>query len=153
MFASSINNSCLDSGLLRLQLYYCCYYCRSTARFFSRTSNFFPKRRYYHYKIRTYSTGNFGKATLSRKQSAVAYLSRTRVNQLPGFSLPFSSSRATSGTNHGSHPQRKMSPKLVPNEPEKVMVIREVTPGIITLSVPFARFGQLRVGGRGTIGE
>lgn len=44
-----------------------------------------------------------------------------------------------------------MSSKLVPSNPSEVMVIRNITPNVVTLSVPFARFGVLEVGGRGTI--
>lgn len=45
-----------------------------------------------------------------------------------------------------------MSSKLVPSDPAKVMVIRDVVPKVITtLSVPFWRFGRIKVGGRGTI--
>ncbi|ELR04820.1 hypothetical protein VC83_07054 [Pseudogymnoascus destructans] len=44
-----------------------------------------------------------------------------------------------------------MAPKLVPSNPSAVMVIRDITPNITTLSVPFARFGLFRVGGRGTV--
>ncbi|KAH6651862.1 beta-lactamase-like protein [Truncatella angustata] len=44
-----------------------------------------------------------------------------------------------------------MSSKLIPLTPSDVMVIREITPNVITLSVPFSRFGLVRVGGRGTI--
>ncbi|KAI1001381.1 hypothetical protein K3495_g6819 [Podosphaera aphanis] len=40
---------------------------------------------------------------------------------------------------------------LIPTNPEEVMVIRDLLPGVTTLSVPFARFGKLRVGGRATI--
>lgn len=32
------------------------------------------------------------------------------------------------------------------------MVIRNVTPNIVTFSVPFARFGRIKIGGRGTLG-
>jgi hypothetical protein len=47
-----------------------------------------------------------------------------------------------------------MTSKLVPSNPEKVMVIRDVVPKTITtLSVPFFRFGKIKIGGRGTIGE
>ena len=46
-----------------------------------------------------------------------------------------------------------MASKLVPANPSEVMVIRSVTPNITTLSVPFLRFGRIRIGGRGTIGE
>ncbi|KAF2180828.1 hypothetical protein K469DRAFT_714406 [Zopfia rhizophila CBS 207.26] len=45
-----------------------------------------------------------------------------------------------------------MSLKLVPSDPAKVMVIREVVPNVITtLSTPFWRFGRIKIGGRGTI--
>lgn len=46
-----------------------------------------------------------------------------------------------------------MSDKLVPKTPSDVMVIRDITPNVVTLSVPFARFGMIRVGGRATIGK
>jgi len=45
-----------------------------------------------------------------------------------------------------------MAPLFPPN-PSGLMVIRAVTPDIITMSLPFARFGVLRFGGRGTLGE
>ncbi|KAI9696388.1 MAG: hypothetical protein M1836_005666 [Candelina mexicana] len=45
----------------------------------------------------------------------------------------------------------KMSSKLIPHNPESVMVIRKVTPNIITCSAPFLRFGRFKIGGRGTI--
>ncbi|KAF2027619.1 hypothetical protein EK21DRAFT_114707 [Setomelanomma holmii] len=45
-----------------------------------------------------------------------------------------------------------MSSKLVPSDPAKAMVIRDVVPRVITtLSVPFWRFGRVKIGGRGTI--
>ena len=46
-----------------------------------------------------------------------------------------------------------MSSKLIPSNPDKVMVIRNITPDIVTLSVPFARFGRINIGGRGTLGS
>lgn len=46
-----------------------------------------------------------------------------------------------------------MSSKLIPTNPSDVMVIRHVTPNVVTLSLPFLRFGTLKIGGRGTIGE
>jgi hypothetical protein len=42
-------------------------------------------------------------------------------------------------------------PALTPTNPEEVMVIRKINQFITTLSVPFWRFGRLRVGGRGTL--
>ena len=45
----------------------------------------------------------------------------------------------------------KSAAKLIPSDPAKVMVIRDVTPRITTLSVPFLRFGLLKVGGRATL--
>jgi len=41
--------------------------------------------------------------------------------------------------------------KLVPNNPSEVIVIRQVTSNITTLSVPFARFGRIKIGGRATL--
>lgn len=44
-----------------------------------------------------------------------------------------------------------MSSKLIPANPADVMVIRNVTPNVATFSVPFARFGRIKIGGRGTL--
>ncbi|RSL56859.1 hypothetical protein CEP54_008599 [Fusarium duplospermum] len=44
-----------------------------------------------------------------------------------------------------------MSSKLIPSKPEDVMVIRNVTPNIATFSVPFSRYGKIKIGGRGTV--
>ncbi|ODA78755.1 hypothetical protein RJ55_06138 [Drechmeria coniospora] len=44
-----------------------------------------------------------------------------------------------------------MSAQLIPSDPDTVMVIRNVTPNVATFSVPFLRFGRIRVGGRGTL--
>ncbi|OAA61617.1 hypothetical protein SPI_04476 [Niveomyces insectorum RCEF 264] len=44
-----------------------------------------------------------------------------------------------------------MSTKLIPSNPADVMVIRDLTPNVITLSVPFSRFGLVEVGGRCTV--
>ncbi|KAL2149869.1 hypothetical protein VTH82DRAFT_7545 [Thermothelomyces myriococcoides] len=44
-----------------------------------------------------------------------------------------------------------MSSKLIPPNPDEVMVIRDVTPNVVTFSVPFLRFGRFPIGGRGTI--
>jgi hypothetical protein len=41
--------------------------------------------------------------------------------------------------------------KLIPSDPEKVMVIRHLTPQIMTCSTPFLRFGRIKIGGRGTV--
>ena len=45
----------------------------------------------------------------------------------------------------------KSAAKLIPSDPAKVMVIRDVTPNITTFSTPFLRFGLLKIGGRGTL--
>ncbi|KAJ5238868.1 hypothetical protein N7468_003487 [Penicillium chermesinum] len=42
-------------------------------------------------------------------------------------------------------------PQLFPANPSASMVIRNVTPNIITMSLPFARFGIVRFGARGTL--
>ncbi|KAL2161322.1 hypothetical protein VTH06DRAFT_8543 [Thermothelomyces fergusii] len=44
-----------------------------------------------------------------------------------------------------------MSSKLIPPNPDEVMVIRDVTPNVVTFSVPFLRFGRFPIGGRGTV--
>ncbi|KAJ3572969.1 hypothetical protein NPX13_g4866 [Xylaria arbuscula] len=44
-----------------------------------------------------------------------------------------------------------MSEKLIPNNPSKVQVIRNVTPNVVTVSVPFLRFEKIPIGGRATI--
>ncbi|KAE8378595.1 beta-lactamase-like protein [Aspergillus bertholletiae] len=44
-----------------------------------------------------------------------------------------------------------MAPQLFPKNPSEVMVIRNVTSDVITMSLPFARFGHLKFGGRGTL--
>jgi len=41
--------------------------------------------------------------------------------------------------------------KLEATNPEEVMVIRSINPYVTTLSVPFWRFGLIKVGGRGTL--
>lgn len=46
-----------------------------------------------------------------------------------------------------------MSSKLIPANPDKVMVIRNVAPEVVTLSVPFLRFGRIKLGGRATLGN
>lgn len=45
----------------------------------------------------------------------------------------------------------KSAAKLIPSDPAKVMVIRDVTPNITTLSTPFLRVGLIKIGGRGTL--
>lgn len=38
-------------------------------------------------------------------------------------------------------------------DPAATMVIRKVTENITTFSMPFARFNQAKIGGRGTVGK
>ncbi|KAK1971964.1 hypothetical protein LY78DRAFT_566793 [Colletotrichum sublineola] len=44
-----------------------------------------------------------------------------------------------------------MSQKLIPQNPADVMVIRDLTPNITTFSLPFSRFGTVKIGGRATL--
>lgn len=45
-----------------------------------------------------------------------------------------------------------MASKLVPFDPAKVMIIRDVVPKTVTTtSMPFSRLGHIKIGGRGTI--
>jgi hypothetical protein len=46
-----------------------------------------------------------------------------------------------------------MSDKLIPKNPEEVMVIRDLSPNVTTFSVPFLRFGRIKFGGRATVGK
>jgi phosphoserine aminotransferase len=64
-------------------------------------------------------------------------LSRPRANPLAG---------------HHNRTTATMSSKLIPSNPSEVMVIRDISPNVVTFSVPFARFGIIRVGGRATLG-
>lgn len=63
---------------------------------------------------------------------------------------PFSTS--SSNTGNSSHNSSSMSNKLIPANPADVMVIRDITPNVVTFSVPFKRFGMIPIGGRGTVG-
>lgn len=58
-----------------------------------------------------------------------------------------------STTTKGSSSSAGMSSKLIPANPADVMVIRNITPNVVTFSVPFKRFGTIPVGGRGTVGK
>ncbi|KAF6836775.1 hypothetical protein CMUS01_05293 [Colletotrichum musicola] len=68
-----------------------------------------------------------------------------------------SADQTPSSHNHHNNPVKNhiskptMSQKLIPANPADVMVIRDLTPNITTFSVPFARFGTLKVGGRATL--
>lgn len=44
-----------------------------------------------------------------------------------------------------------MTSKLIPSNPSEVMVIRALSPNLTTLSLPFSRFGKIKVGGRATL--
>ncbi|OAA48576.1 hypothetical protein NOR_01826 [Metarhizium rileyi] len=46
-----------------------------------------------------------------------------------------------------------MSADLIPANPADLMVMRKVTPNIVTFSVPFSRFGRIKIGGRGTLAK
>ncbi|OBR08827.1 hypothetical protein CH63R_07592 [Colletotrichum higginsianum IMI 349063] len=61
------------------------------------------------------------------------------------------SSHNNPSTSAGQHRKPAMSQKLIPQNPDDVMVIRDLTPNITTFSVPFSRFGAVKIGGRGTL--
>lgn len=75
--------------------------------------------------------------------------------QSPGsISYRFSTtpSRPTSNSNSTATMSTPKSAKsLIPSDPSKVMVIRDITPNITTFSTPFLRFGRVKIGGRGTL--
>jgi Domain of unknown function (DUF4336) len=45
----------------------------------------------------------------------------------------------------------KSAAKLIPVDPAKVMVMRDITPNLTTLSTPFSAYGMIKVGIRGTV--
>jgi Domain of unknown function (DUF4336) len=45
----------------------------------------------------------------------------------------------------------KSAAKLIPSDPSRVMVFRDIYPNLVTLSTPFNRHGVWKVGGRATI--
>lgn len=77
---------------------------------------------------------------LSSRALAVSKFTSASV---PNLRNPVSSSR---------RPFTKMTTELVPPNPADLMVIRNITPNVVTFSVPFSRFGKIKVGGRGTLG-
>lgn len=99
--------------------------------------------------------------TLPRKQ-------RQHIKGLSGCGISFSCASTTAGIRSrkkgraASTPLQVRSttnrsfsakmPQLAPPDPEKVMVIRKVCDDIVTCSLPFARLGVLKFGGRATIG-
>lgn len=44
-----------------------------------------------------------------------------------------------------------MSSQLIPANPADVLVVRDLTPNVTTLSVPFERYGRIHFGGRATV--
>lgn len=82
------------------------------------------------------------------------YSTRAQSSQTLLAKSPFASKPALAATGlvlAGIAYYSTMSSKLIPQKPEDVMVIRNITPNVVTLSVPFARFGTIQVGGRATI--
>lgn len=75
---------------------------------------------------------------------------RPKLTTPTSFSLPTQKHNFSSQSNQFS--LIIMSDKLIPSDPDNVMVIRNVTPNIATFSVPFSRFGKVKIGGRGTLG-
>lgn len=43
--------------------------------------------------------------------------------------------------------------KLLPSNAAELTVTRQITPNITTLSLPFYRFGRVKIGGRATLGQ
>jgi hypothetical protein len=78
--------------------------------------------------------------------------STPRSKSLTSFTLPIQSRNFSSQSKLHQINSAEMSSKLIPSDPDHVMVIRNVTPNIATFSVPFSRFGKVKIGGRGTLG-
>lgn len=97
-----------------------------------------------HYATGRSRPGPLGTAFLLFPAAAIG------VGVLTGYvSLnPFSTTTKASSSSAAG-----MSSKLIPANPADVMVIRDITPNVVTFSVPFKRFGTIPVGGRGTVGK
>jgi len=78
--------------------------------------------------------------------------STPRLKSLTSFTFPIQSRNFSSQSQLHQTNSAEMSSKLIPSDPDHVMVIRNVTPNIATFSVPFSRFGKVKIGGRGTLG-
>lgn len=70
--------------------------------------------------------------------------SHTRPPLPPSSAVHFSTTTPTMSVS-------KSAQSLIPSDPAKVMVIRDVTPQITTFSTPFLRFSRIKIGGRGTL--
>ena len=106
----------------------------------------------------TLASGSGVMCTSLRSQVAEvnhARMSYCRVRLVAHLSSPFLEVLlyALPDSFHPSPDNSTMTSKLVPQDPSRVMVIRNVTPNIWTCSQPFNRFGRFKVGGRGTIGS
>ena len=95
-----------------------------------------------------------------RLQSSCIFLQQNRhlsarnykTSSLPSETFAINTPRHLS-TTAATSAAALMSNKLIPSNPAEVMVIRYVTPNITTFSVPFARHGTAKIGGRGTLGQ
>lgn len=108
------------------------------------------------------------KTCLNTRGVATLPLSRHNSSQLPpplqqlhrqhhlhtssGACSSVSLSRHTRSFSCTTATAHNMSAQLIPSNPADLMVIRNITPNIVTFSVPFSRFGKIKIGGRGTLG-
>lgn len=99
----------------------------------------------------TYSRSFHPISILARRLSAASSAYTTAVRRTNNG--PSALSLQNNRTRTCTRTLATMSSKLVPANPADVMVIRDITPNIATLSVPFARYGIFKVGGRATIGR
>lgn len=97
-----------------------------------------------HYATGRSRPGPLGTAFLLFPAAAIGFGVVTGYISLNPFSTT---------TKDSSSSAAGMSSKLIPANPADVMVIRNITPNVVTFSVPFKRFGTIPVGGRGTVGK
>lgn len=93
--------------------------------------------------------------SLTTKPLRLQNISTRPRNFLHTFATSYSFSnlnRNNPSTLHKPIPRIHSRNMTTPSTPEDVMVIRELAPGVTTLSVPFLRFDKIKFGGRATIG-
>lgn len=97
-----------------------------------------------HYATSQSRPGPLGTAFLLFPAAAIGFGVVTGYISLNPFSTKTKDSSSTA---------TGMSSKLIPANPAGVMVIRNITPNVVTFSTPFKRFGTIPIGGRGTVGK
>ncbi|KAI7761520.1 hypothetical protein LZL87_002335 [Fusarium oxysporum] len=105
----------------------------------------------YHRFVRRRNVDNDGKALKFPNPPSYVKVGFVFNHAFFLFVLGWWLEKYNSSTQSKTSNSAEMSSKLIPSDPDHVMVIRNVTPNIATFSVPFSRFGKVKIGGRGTL--